>query len=34
MAPLEMVAGHVGVPTGKDHMVERGDGKIASKRGL
>ena len=32
---LEMVVGHVGVPVlGKDHMVGRGDGKIASKRGL
>lgn len=32
---LEMVVGHIGVPVlGKDHMVGRGDGKIAFKRGL
>ena len=33
MAPFEMVVGHIG-DLGKDHMVGRGDGKIASKRGL
>ena len=33
MAPLEMVVGHVGVPR-KRSQVGRGDGKIASKRGL